>query len=161
MAGCLKRTLLGLRSANQGEECSFSRLPLPAPASFSGRPSTSTSSNIQLGCPAGPNWRCGSLGQATSVQRVMQGSLAVLGCSIGLVAAWVLRDGLTAVAALLLGLVVPFTLSVIFPTNKQLLNPTLSPNSALAGTLLARWNRLRAVRSLLSGLAFALLASGL
>src|SRR6266702_4652005 len=131
MAGCLKRTLLGLRSANQGEECSFSRLPLPAPASFSGRPSTSTSSNIQLGCP------------------------------IGLVAAWVLRDGLTAVAALLLGLVVPFTLSVIFPTNKQLLNPTLSPNSALAGTLLARWNRLRAVRSLLSGLAFALLASGL
>lgn len=105
----------------------------------------------------GPELAVLEFGPSYQRAAVMQGALAVLGCLIGLVAAWVLRDGLTAVAALLLGLVVPFTLIVIFPTNKQLLDPTLSPNSALAGALLARWNRLHAVRSLLSGLAFALL----
>jgi hypothetical protein len=88
---------------------------------------------------------------------VMQAALAVLGCLLGLIAAWSLRDLATAIAAVLLGLVVPFTLIVIFPTNKQLLAPSLEPTSANAGTLLARWNRLHAVRSVLSGIAFALL----
>jgi len=63
---------------------------------------------------------------------------------------------MTAIAAALLGLVVPFTLIVIFPTNKQLLAPNLDPRSVTTGVLLARWNRLHAVRSALSGAAFAL-----
>ena len=88
---------------------------------------------------------------------VMQGGLAVLGCLAGLLAAWLLRDGGVAVAAVLLGLVVPFTLIVIFPTNKQLLAPSLDSTSEAAAKLLARWNRLHAVRSILSGIAFALL----
>ena len=87
---------------------------------------------------------------------VMQAALAILGCLLGLVAAWSLRDVTTAIAAALLGLVVPFTLIVIFPTNKQLLAPNLDAASDNAGALLARWNRLHAVRSLLSGIAFAL-----
>ncbi len=87
---------------------------------------------------------------------VMQAALAILGCLIGLVAAWSLRDVTTAIAAVLIGLVVPFTLIVIFPTNKQLLAPNLDAASDNAGALLARWNRLHAVRSLLSGIAFAL-----
>ena len=87
---------------------------------------------------------------------VMQGALAVLGCLIGLLAAWLLHDATTAVAAVLLGAVVPFTLIVIFPTNKRLLDPALDPKSAQAAELLARWNRLHAVRSGLSGIAFAL-----
>jgi len=87
---------------------------------------------------------------------VMQAALAILGCVIGLTAAWSLRDSTTAIAAVLLGLVVPFTLIVIFPTNKQLLAPNLDPMSSNAGALLARWNRLHAVRSVLSGVAFAL-----
>jgi len=87
---------------------------------------------------------------------VMQAALAILGCLLGLVAAWSLRDVTTAIAAALLGLVVPFTLIVIFPTNKQLLAPHLDATSDNAGALLARWNRLHAVRSLLSGIAFAL-----
>jgi hypothetical protein len=41
--------------------------------------------------------------------------------------------------------------------NKPLLAPSLDRASETAGTLLARWNRLHAVRSLLSGIAFALL----
>jgi uncharacterized membrane protein len=87
---------------------------------------------------------------------VMQVALAVLGCIIGLLRAWVQRDVLVAVAAVFLGLVIPFTLIVIFPTNKQLLDPSLSPTSPAASSLLARWNRLHAVRSILSGVAFAL-----
>ncbi len=50
----------------------------------------------------------------------------------------------------LLALVIPFTLLVIFPTNRTLLDPATSGDLDLAGTLLARWNRLHAVRTALS-----------
>ena len=95
---------------------------------------------------------------APSYQRaaVMQGALAVLGCLIGILAAWLLRDATIAAAAILLGAVVPFTLIVIFPTNRRLLDPALDAKSPLAAELLAHWNRLHAVRSALSGVAFAL-----
>jgi hypothetical protein len=56
-----------------------------------------------------------------------------------------------------LGAVIPFTLIVILPTNKQLLSPTLDRRSAEAGQLLARWGALHAVRSVLSALALSLL----
>src|SRR6185295_13090322 len=69
---------------------------------------------------------------------IMQAALAILGCMIGLFAAWSLRDATTAIAAVVLGLVVPFTLIVIFPTNKELLAPNLDPTSSSAGALLAR-----------------------
>ena len=86
---------------------------------------------------------------------VMQGGLAVSGCLLGLVAAWLGGDVQIAMAALLLGAVVPVTLVLIFPTNKQLLDPALDPDSDRAAFLLAQWNRLHAVRTVLSGLAFA------
>jgi Domain of unknown function (DUF1772) len=60
------------------------------------------------------------------------------------------------VAGLIVGLVIPFTLIVILPTNKRLLDPTLDKRSAEADSLLARWGRLHAVRSALSGLALLL-----
>jgi Domain of unknown function (DUF1772) len=50
----------------------------------------------------------------------------------------------------------PFTLIVILPTNKRLLSPTLDKRSLEADRLLARWGRLHAVRSVLSGLALLL-----
>ncbi len=87
---------------------------------------------------------------------IMQGGLAVLGCLVGLLSAWLLGDLLVAAAAALLGLVVPVTLVLIFPTNAQLLGPGLDTNSRHAAALLARWNRLHAIRSALSGVAFAL-----
>ncbi|HLM80729.1 MAG TPA: DUF1772 domain-containing protein [Terriglobales bacterium] len=85
---------------------------------------------------------------------IMQATLAALGavCSM---AAWL--SGATfwwAVAGAALGIVIPFTLVVIFPTNKKLLSPMLDKTSAQAEQLLARWAVLHAVRSLLSGLAF-------
>jgi len=88
---------------------------------------------------------------------VMQATLAVV-CLLSSIAAWL--AGATfwwAIAGLLLGSVIPFTLIVILPTNKQLLSPTLDNRSAQAGPLLARWGRLHAVRSILSGLALLLL----
>jgi len=41
---------------------------------------------------------------------------------------------------LLLGSAIPFTLIVIFPINKQLLDP-LNKDSELAGPLLRRWGK--------------------
>jgi hypothetical protein len=86
----------------------------------------------------------------------LQVTLAALGllCSI---AAWF--AGATfwwLIAGALLGSVIPFTLIVILPTNKQLLNPALNKKSPEAGQLLARWGALHAIRSVLSGLALLL-----
>ena len=84
---------------------------------------------------------------------LMQASMAMLGL-VSSVVAWL--AGATfwwVVAGILLGSVIPFTLLVIFPTNKQLLNPALDRRSQQTGRLLARWGGLHAVRSVLSGLA--------
>jgi hypothetical protein len=96
----------------------------------------------------GPSYRRATLMQAT---------LAALGFTAALVA-WVLGRGILAlVGGLLLGAVIPFTLLVILPTNKRLLDPRLDRRSADAAALLERWGRLHAVRSVVSGLAFGLL----
>ncbi|MDP9323664.1 MAG: DUF1772 domain-containing protein [Acidobacteriota bacterium] len=88
---------------------------------------------------------------------IMQASLAVVGCAAGLVAGWQQRDWTTASAALLLGSLLPFTLIVILPTNRRLLDPSLNVHDIEAGRLLARWGRLHAVRTLVSTVAFAML----
>jgi len=92
---------------------------------------------------------------------VMQASLAVVGCVTG-VAAWMQNgNGWLLTGALLLGSVVPFTLLIIWPTNKQLLGPTVAAETPEMAVLLARWGRLHAVRSLVSAVAFTLLLLGL
>jgi Domain of unknown function (DUF1772) len=88
---------------------------------------------------------------------VMQASLAVVG-TLASVAAWWSSGRITFVlGGLLLGAVVPFTLLGILPTNRRLLAPGLDPESSEADALLRRWGRLHAVRSVLAGLAFAIL----
>ena len=87
---------------------------------------------------------------------IMQVTLAAVG-PLSSIAAWL--AGATfwwVVAGLLLGSVIPFTLIVILPTNKQLLSPTLDRQSAKTSQLLARWGALHAVRSVLSGVALLL-----
>ena len=94
-----------------------------------------------------PSYRRGS---------VMQVILAAVGL-LSSIAAWL--AGATfwwLVDGALLGSVVPFTLIVILPTNKQLLSPTLDRRSAQTERLLARWGKLHAVRSFLSALALLL-----
>ena len=86
----------------------------------------------------------------------MQATLAAVGLISSIAA---LLDGATfwwLVGGMLLGSVIPFTLIVILPTNKRLLSPALDRRSAEAERLLARWGRLHAVRSVLSGVALLL-----
>jgi hypothetical protein len=81
---------------------------------------------------------------------VMQASLAAAGCVTG-IGAWIAGHELGwLIGGILLGLVIPFTLIVILPTNRKLLSPTLDKGSPEAGELLDRWGRLHAVRSVLS-----------
>ena len=85
---------------------------------------------------------------------VMQASLAVVG-SLSAAAVWLMGASLSwLIGGILLAAVIPFTLLVIFPTNKQLLDPSLAKDSARAQQLLIRWGRLHAVRSFLSLGAF-------
>src|SRR5262249_4787773 len=87
---------------------------------------------------------------------VMQATCAAVGLLSSL-AAWLAGASFWWLAAgVLLGSVIPFTLIVILPTNKRLLSPALDRRSAEAERLLARWGRLHAVRSVLSGLALLL-----
>ncbi len=88
-----------------------------------------------------------------------QASLANLGFSLSVVA-WVQgAGGWWLVGGMLLGAVVPFTLIVIMPVNKRLLDPTLDKRSAEAAQLLSRWGRLHAVRSIGSVLALLIFVS--
>jgi hypothetical protein len=78
-------------------------------------------------------------------------------CLLSSIAAWLAGAMfLWAIAGVLLGLVIPFTLIVILPTNKQLLSPTLDRRSAETERLLTRWGALHSVRSVLSALALLL-----
>jgi hypothetical protein len=85
----------------------------------------------------------------------LQGGLAALG-TIAAIGAWMggARVG-WLVAGLLLGSVIPYTLVVIFPTNKRLLDLALSPDAPEARQLLRRWTGLHAVRT-----ALGLVAAG-
>jgi Anthrone oxygenase len=96
----------------------------------------------------GPSYRRGG---------VMQASLAVGGC-LSAVAAWTQGSPTPVlIAGLLLGVLIPFTLIVILPTNKRLLDAGLDRSAPETAALLARWGRLHAVRSVVGGVAFLLL----
>jgi len=87
---------------------------------------------------------------------VMQATCAAVGL-LASFAAWLGGASFWwVVAGVILGSVIPFTLIVILPTNKQLLSPALDRGSAEAERLLARWGRLHAMRSILSGIALLL-----
>ncbi len=92
---------------------------------------------------------------------VMQVSLALAGLVVGLAAAFVDSDLRLALASVLLVAVVPFTLIVILPVNKRLMDPSLDSGSGEAVELLTRWGRLHAVRTALSLASFVLFLSWL
>jgi hypothetical protein len=85
---------------------------------------------------------------------LMQAPLALVGLLCA-AASWLLSSGTGwLVAGLVLGAVVPFTLVVIMPTNRRLLEPGRDLDSAETRALLDRWARLHAVRSMLGLVAF-------
>ncbi len=87
---------------------------------------------------------------------VMQASLAAIGF-IAATAAWLMGAGpLWLVGGILLGSVIPFTLIVIMPTNRELQRPDLDKESELTRHLLEKWGRLHAIRTLLSLVAFVI-----
>jgi hypothetical protein len=78
----------------------------------------------------------------------LQGGLAMAGGLAGIGAGltggpigWVVAGGL-------LGAIVPYTLLVVMPTNRRLLDRTLAPDAPEARRLLRRWGALHAVRTL-------------
>jgi len=92
---------------------------------------------------------------------VMQASLAAAGLVVATVA-WVQgRGAQVLVGGLLLGIVIPFTLLVVLPTNQRLLDPGLDRSSLEAQHLLDRWGWLHAVRSLTSTVGFLVLVNHL
>jgi hypothetical protein len=94
-----------------------------------------------------PSYRRGTIMQATLAAVCLLSSIGVW--FAGATFWWV-------VAGVLQVSVIPFTLIVILPTNKQLLNPALDRRSAQTGQLMARWGALHAVRSVLSTVALLL-----
>jgi hypothetical protein len=88
---------------------------------------------------------------------VMQASLAVVGTLLGIAAGLFGGGAVWVVAGFLLSAVVPFTLFVMWPTNKRLEDPALDLSSAEARELLARWGRLHAARTAIGLLALLLM----
>jgi hypothetical protein len=83
----------------------------------------------------------------------MQASLAVLATAAGFIVWNHGGDPLWGVGAALIGLVIPVTLVVIFPTNKRLLEPGRDLRTAETARLLNRWAALHAIRTLLGAAA--------
>ena len=83
----------------------------------------------------------------------MQASLAVLGGISGALAWWESRDSLWLAGAIVLVANWPFTLLVIMPTNLRLMATTPDLADAATRSLLERWGRLHAVRSVLGAIA--------
>jgi hypothetical protein len=80
----------------------------------------------------------------------MQAPLALLSLLAGL-GSWLLGAGIGwAIAALLMGAVVPFTFIGIMPTNRALLAPGRDLAATETRVLLERWAQLHAVRTVLS-----------
>jgi len=87
---------------------------------------------------------------------VMQVSLAILGFLFS-IAAWLTGgDVWWLVSGMVLVSIVPFTVVVIMPTNKQLLDPALDRRSDKTTQLLSHWGRLHTVRTILSILALVI-----
>ena len=80
----------------------------------------------------------------------MQAPLAGLSLVAGL-GSWLMGGGIGwAIAALLIGAVIPFTFIGIMPTNRALLAPGRDLGAAQTRTLLEHWAKLHAVRTVLS-----------
>jgi uncharacterized membrane protein len=87
---------------------------------------------------------------------MMQAPLAAVGSLAALMSWGVDRGSAWLIGGLLLLLIMPYTIVVILPTNKRLESRELDLRSEEAGSLLRRWGRLHAVRSILSLVAFVI-----
>ncbi len=86
----------------------------------------------------------------------MQATLALLGAVLGALAWWKIGNGLWLAGAVVLLANWPFTLLVIMPTNRRLMATAPESADAVTRSLLERWGRLHAVRSVLGAIAATL-----
>ena len=86
----------------------------------------------------------------------MQGSLALIGAILGLIAWWQSRNGFWLAGSAALIAPWPFTLFVIKPTNDRLLATDLQQAGPVSHALIEKWGRLHAVRTALGVLAAGL-----
>ena len=92
---------------------------------------------------------------------IMQVILAAGGVLAAIGAYMAGRGTSVLVAAIVLATVVPWTLIVIMPTNKELLNPTRVATTPDTDVLLRKWGRLHVVRTVASLLAVVILAANI
>jgi uncharacterized membrane protein len=88
---------------------------------------------------------------------LMQAPLALVGSFLAFLSWWQEKDSAWLFGGACLFAVIPFTLIVIVPTNRQLESDELDFSSGQAERLLSLWARLHAVRSVLGSLAFTIL----
>jgi hypothetical protein len=96
--------------------------------------------------------RVAALQWAPSYKRAtwLQAPLAALSLLSG-IGVWLLGAGVGwLIAAIGVGLVIPFTFVVIMPTNHRLLAPGRDLSSEETRVLLVRWGQMHAVRTILS-----------
>lgn len=83
----------------------------------------------------------------------LQGGLAIASGSAGLAAAWLTGQWCWSVGAALMLANWPYTVLVVLPLNRRLQAIPADAAGAASREMLGRWNRLHAVRTILSGLA--------
>ncbi len=92
---------------------------------------------------------------------VMQVILAIGGV-LGAVGAYMYGRGTSVlVAGIVLATVVPWTLIIIMPTNRQLLDPARVSSTPDTDVLLKKWGRLHVIRTVASLLAAVILAANI
>ncbi len=92
---------------------------------------------------------------------IMQVILAAGGVLAAIGAYMAGRGTSVLVAAIVLATVVPWTLIVIMPTNKELLNPARVATTPDTDVLLRKWGRLHVIRTVASLLAVVILAANI
>jgi anthrone oxygenase-like protein len=92
---------------------------------------------------------------------VMQATLAVAGAAAAIGAYFLGRGVSTLVAGIVLGTVVPFTLIVVMPVNRQLLDETRTAQTLDTDVLLKKWARLHNIRTVAGLLALVIMAANI
>lgn len=85
----------------------------------------------------------------------MQIMLSVIGIISSVVVYFISKDLFVLIAGLLLATIVPWTLIIIMPINKQLLNTTRNASTPGTLNLLQKWGKLHHMRTVISLAALA------
>ncbi len=88
----------------------------------------------------------------------MQASLVVVGTVLALIVWFLTGQVLWLVGGVIFGVIFPYTLIAIMPTNKLLKAPGIDKSADTTRVLLEKWGKLHLVRSILSAVAFAIFA---